>query len=277
MKNSTFDYNQSDNIIYNLSGFTKLLCFLMLTLSAMFAFDIRYIAVIMILSIVVFRLAGIRLKDVKYMILYVCIFVSINFVLTFLFSPQYGVSLYGTRHDILSIYGDYVITEEQLLYQLTKLFKYIAVIPLGLVFLLTTNPSELASSINRVGVNYKIAYAFSLTLRYFPDMIRNYKDISLAQQSRGLDFSKNEKLHIRIKNVCNVCIILIFATLDKIDVVTNAMDLRGFGKNNKRTWYAEKSLDKPDYMCIVGCFTFALLGICLVWSGSHSRVWNPFV
>lgn len=277
MENNIFDYNQSDNIIYNLSGFTKLVCFLLLTLSAMFAFDIRYIACIMILSVVVFILAGIKLKDVKYMLLYVVIFVSINFVLTFLFSPQYGVSLYGTRHDMFTIYGDYIVTEEQLLYQLTKLFKYIAVIPLGLVFLLTTNPSELASSINRAGVNYKVAYAFSLTLRYFPDMIRNYKDISLAQQSRGLDFSKNEKLHVRIKNVCNVCIILIFSTLDKIDVVTNAMDLRGFGKNKKRTWYAEKSLDKPDYAAMVFCFTFALLGLCLVWSGSHSRVWNPFI
>lgn len=277
MENKMFDYTQTDNIIYNLSGFTKLICFLMLSVSAMITYDIRYILFIMIFSLVVFAMTGIKMKDIKYMFIYVCIFVTINFILTFLFSPQYGVELYGTRHDIFTIYGQYVITQEQVLYQFTKLFKYIAVIPLGLIFLITTNPSELASSINRVGVNYKVSYAFSLTLRYFPDMIRDYKDISLAQQSRGLDFSKNEKFIVRVKNVCNVCIILIFSTLDKIDVVTNAMDLRGFGKNKQRTWYSEKSLENNDYIAIVMCVVIALCGLMLVFFVNHSRFWNPFI
>ena len=51
----------------------------------------------------------------------------------------------------------------------------LSVIPLGIIFLLTTNPSEFASSLNGVGVHYKAAYAFSLTLRYFPDVQRVYR------------------------------------------------------------------------------------------------------
>ena len=39
--------------------------------------------------------------------------------------------------------------------------------PLGIIFLLTTNPSEFAASLNRIGVSYKAAYALALTLRYF--------------------------------------------------------------------------------------------------------------
>ena len=70
---------------------------------------------------------------------------------------------------------------------------------------MTTNPSEFAASLNRVGINYKGAYALSLTLRYFPDMIRDYQDIALAQQSRGLDLSKKEKLGVRVKNIMNIC------------------------------------------------------------------------
>ena len=59
----------------------------------------------------------------------------------------------------------------------------------------------------RVGCNYKAAYALSLTLRYFPDTIRNYQDIALAQQSRGLDLSRKEKLGTRVKNVMNICLL----------------------------------------------------------------------
>jgi energy-coupling factor transport system permease protein len=126
-------------------------------------------------------------------------------------------------------------------------------------------------------VNYKAAYAVSLTLRYFPDMVRDYNDIALAQQSRGLDLSKKEKLMTRIKNTVNICVPLIFSTLGRIDSISNAMDLRGFGKHKKRTWYAKKPLTKNDYLCIGLCFAI-LIGVVLFCNlHNHGRFWNPFV
>lgn len=276
MKSKLFDYVERDNLIFRLSGVTKLICFICFTFAVMFSYDIRVILFVMALSIVFFRMSEIAWKQIKIMILYVIVFLLMNVVLTYLFAPQYGVDIYGSSHEIFRITSRYTITLEQLLYQITKLVKYASVVPLGLIFLLTTNPSEFASSINRIGLNYKAAYAISLTLRYFPDLIRDYQDISVAQQSRGLDLSKKEKLSVRIKNIMNICVPLIFSTLDRIELISNAMDLRGFGKYKKRTWYASKNLNKQDYTAIV-------LGI-LVFAGSivtsifinHSRFYNPF-
>ena len=56
--------------------------------------------------------------------------------------------------------------------------------------MVTTNPSEFAASLNRIGVNYKIAYSVAIALRYIPDVQRDYKDISFAQQARGIEMSK---------------------------------------------------------------------------------------
>ena len=165
-------------------------------------------------------MSGLQFKQIRLMTIYVVIFLSVNFVLTYIFSPQYGTEIYGTSHELFRINSRYIVTEEQLLYQVTKVTKYASVVPLGMIFLLTTNPSEFAASINRVGCNYKAAYALSLTLRYFPDTIRNYQDIALAQQSRGLDLSKKEKLGTRVKNVMNICVPLIFSTLDRIEPVS---------------------------------------------------------
>ena len=50
MKAKLFDYIERDNFIYNLSGATKLLCFLFLTFTAMYAYDIRVGFGIMIFS-----------------------------------------------------------------------------------------------------------------------------------------------------------------------------------------------------------------------------------
>lgn len=277
MKAKLFDYIERDNFIYRLSGLTKLAGFFFMTFAVMFSYDIRFISCVFVFSLVLIRMADITFSQIRIMLLYVIIFLVINFVLTFLFSPLYGTEIYGTRHDLFSFGGRYVLTEEQLLYQITKTLKYASVVPLGIIFFLSTNPSEFAASVNRIGLPYKAAFAFSLTLRYFPDLIRDYENIAAAQQTRGLDLSKKEKVSRRMKNVMNIFIPLVFSTLDRIDTISNTMDLRGFGKGKKRSWYAARPLKKGDVVSIVLCAGVFILSLCISVFINHSRFFNPFV
>lgn len=277
MKDKIFDYVERDNWVFNLSGVTKLICFLILSAAVMFTYDLRTILVVMILSFAVLRSSGITFSQIKVMLWAVVLFLVMNFILTYLFNPTYGVEIYGTCHEIFRFSSRYTVTWEQILYQVSKFFKYGAVIPLGMLFLLTTNPSEFAASLNGIKVSYKAAYALALTLRYFPDTIRNYNDISVAQQSRGLDLSKKEKFTVRVKNVLNICVPLIFSTMERIDVISNAMDLRGFGKHKKRTWYAKRPMNRIDYISIAVCCGILLAVICVSVFINHGRFWNPFI
>ena len=85
------------------------------------------------------------------------------------------------------------------------------------------------------------------------------------------------ELGVRIKNVMNICVPLIFSTMDRIDVISNAMDLRAFGKHKKRTWYAKRPLGKIDYICI-GVSAVILAAVILIATFiNHGRFWNPFV
>lgn len=277
MKDKLFDYVERDNWVFNLSGVSKLICFIILTIAVMFTFDVRLIAFILVLCIGVLYASGIKFFQIRVLLYYVVAFLAMNFVLTYLFDPVYGVKLYGTSHEIFRFSTRYTVTWEQLLYQGSKTLKYASVVPLGMMFILTTNPSEFASSLNGVGVSYKVGYALSLTLRYFPDTIRNYNDISVAQQSRGLDLSKKEKLGIRLKNMLNIFFPLILSTMDRIDVISNAMDLRGFGKHKRRTWYVKTPKTWVDYVCIAACLVILavvlIVGICF----NGGRYWNPFI
>jgi ABC-type cobalt transport system, permease component CbiQ and related transporters len=276
VKAKLFDYIEKDNFVFNLSGMTKLLCFLILTFTIMFSYDIRVIAAVLVFSFWVLHVSEIKFSQIKVMMYYVLVFILINFILTFLFSPKYGVEIYGTEHALFSITSRYTVTLEQLLYQGTKVFKYLSVIPLGMMFLLTTNPSEFAASLSSIGVSYKASFAVALTLRYFPDMIRDYNDISLAQQARGLDLSKKENVGTRLKNIMNIFVPLIFSSLDRVEVVSNAMDLRGFGKHKKRTWYAFKPLHRQDALAIGVSVLIALASLCITLFVNHGRFWNPF-
>lgn len=271
-----FSYNAVDTPIHRLSGLTKLICFLLLTFAVMFSYDIRVILAVMIFSILVFRLSRIQFSQIRLMILYVLVFVVVNAIISFFFSPEEGVKIYGTRHEIADLYGDYKLTWEQLFYQVTKFFKYFSVIPFGIIFLLTTNPSEFASSLNGIGVNYKAAFAVALTLRYFPDVQRDYHDISQAQQARGLELSKKAKFSDRFKNSLLIVIPLIFSSLDRVELISNAMDLRGFAKSRTRTWYTSRKFTRADYTAIVISALIFIITICVSVFVNHSRFYNPF-
>lgn len=277
MKMKLFSYNFENTLIHRLSGLTKLICFLLLSFAVMFSYDVRVILGAMVFSFWVLRVSKIKFSQIKLMVIYVFFFLLSNAIITFLFAPELGVSIYGTRHELVKLFGPYNLTSEQLFYQTTKLLKYAAVVPLGIIFLLTTNPSEFASSLNGVKVNYKAAFSVALTLRYFPDIQRNYQEISQAQQARGLELSDKANLVDRFKNSLLIVIPLIFSTLDRIEMITNAMDLRGFAKGKKRTWYNTKKMDQEDYYALAVSVVFFAITVSISMFVNHSRYFNPFV
>ena len=202
-------------------------------------------------------------------------FILLNTVAIYVISPEEGVNIYGTRHEIFRFSSRYTVTQEQLFYMFNVMLKYFTVVPIALLFIVTTDPSEFAASLCKIGVSYKIAYAVSITLRYISDIQGDFVDIYQAQQARGVDISKNVSLKKRMKGIANIAVPLIFSSLDRIDFISNAMDLRGFGKNRKRTWYSERPFKTSDYVVMVGILVIGAAALYITFRNG-SRFYNPF-
>ena len=69
-------------------------------------------------------------------------------------------------------------------------------------------------------------YALAIALRYIPDIQRDYRHIAFAQQTRGLDLSRKEKLGTRIKNAISMVWPLILSSLDRIEKISAAIIAR---------------------------------------------------
>ncbi|MBU5594533.1 energy-coupling factor transporter transmembrane protein EcfT [Amphibacillus sp. MSJ-3] len=268
-------YFERSSVIHQLSGFTKLVIFLLWSSAAMLTYDTRILIILFILSMIIFKLSKVQLKEIRYVLMLILFFLLLNNIAIYLFSPQEGVKIYGSSHELFSIYGRYNLTLEQLFYQFNVTLKYFVVTPVALLFIITTHPSEFAASLNKIGISYKISIAVSLALRYLPDIQRDFRTISQVQQARGVDFSKNEKITKRLKNVVSIMMPLIFSSLDRIDTISQAMELRSFGKHKKRTWYSERPLSKLDwYSLLISIFLFIVIIIVTFHDGS--RFYNPF-
>ena len=271
-----FNYIDRPSPIHRLTGATKLVCLLLWSFAAMATYDTRLLVSLALLSLVLFRVSRIGIRDVSFMLGFTAVFMVLNNLLVFVFSPQHGVELYGSSHVLLRLGGRWIITKEQLFYHLNLVLKYLATIPIVLLFVCTTNPSEFAASLNRIGVKYTIAYSVALALRYIPDIQREYHEISQAQQARGIEMSKKESLVKRLKSASAILIPLILSSMDRIEVLSNAMELRGFGKNKKRSWYMARRFTKWDILAMLGS-ALLLAAAILLNIKNGGRFWNPFI
>ncbi len=269
------NYIPKKSFIHELSGTTKLIVFLLLSIVSMITFDIRVLLAILIFSYANFKASKIKFKEVSFMVNFILVFTLINFILLYLFNPNYGPNLYGSRTVLFHLFGRYDVTVEQLFYQMHVSCKYIIGMPLAIIFISTTNPSELAASLNSIGVPYKVSYSVSLALRYIPDIQKDYHDISQSQQARGIMLGKDVKLLTRLKNAVTIVLPLILVSINRIDTISNAMDLRCFGKMKKRTWYMKKKFGRNDYIALAVCIVFAIACLVVTYSNG-SRFYNPF-
>lgn len=271
-----FNYIDRPSPIHRLTGATKLVCLIAWTLAAMSTFYTPLLVAMTVGAVILFKVAKLKLKDISFMLALMLIYIVMNNLLIYLFSPDHGTSIYGTETILLRIAGPYNITAEQLYYHFNVILKNACTVPIVLLFVCTTNPSEFAASLNKIGVSYRISYAVALALRYIPDIQREYRDISLAQQARGVEMSKKASLFDRLKAASTILIPLILSSMERIETISNAMELRGFGKTKNRTWYSARKFSKEDTAFIVAGMLILVISLLLTFLNG-SRYFNPFI
>ncbi|MGR5146458.1 energy-coupling factor transporter transmembrane component T family protein [Photobacterium alginatilyticum] len=268
-------YANTGSPLHALNGITKFILFMGWVTMVLTTFDLRIICGLILVGFSLLKLSRVPFATYKPLMIGTASVLVMNALFMFLIAPQQGVEYMGSKTILLAMSGNYSITTETLFYLLTVTLKYFSMFPIALVFVFTTHPTEFSASLNKLGVPYRIAYAVSLTLRYLPEVTKDFINIMHAQQARGVDISKNVPVLTRIKNVAKILGPLIFSSLDRADVISNAMTLRGFGRNKKRSWYSLKPMTKADYMVLIVIAGVLTLGFINRYQ-SEQLFWYPF-
>lgn len=275
-EHQTLGYHPGETRIHRINPTAKLFFLLLVSIACMTTYDTRFLVVVSLLSVGLFPFSQIKWHQISFVIKFIAVFSVLNIVMVYIFEPEYGVVIYGTRHVIFEGIGRFTLTQEQVFYLLNLALKYFCTIPLAIVFLLTTNPSSFASSLNKIGISYKIGYAVALALRYIPDIQEEFFTISQAQQARGYEMSKKGKLIQRVRGIAQIIVPLIFSSLDRIETISTAMELRRFGQKKSRTWYVEQPFKTSDVILIFAAIV--IFGISLsLFQINGGRFYNPFI
>lgn len=274
-RTAVLNYIDRESPVHALTGTAKLIFFIAWSVASMVTFDTRILACMLAFAVVIFKVSRIRLREISVVLLLAAFILVMNNFFVYLFAPEYGVEIYGSRDVLFAIAGPYTMTAQQLFYHLNITMKVLCVVPVALIFIACTDPSEFAASLSRIGVSYRAGYAVSLALRYIPDVQREYRNISQAQQARGIDLSGKDKFFTRLKNSVAILLPLVMSSLNRIESVSNAMELRGFGKGKTRTWYTYRKLTRKDWIAIGLALAVVTLSLTVTfWDGN--RYYNPF-
>lgn len=267
-------YIPKQTVIHSFNATAKLFFVLAVSFACMTTYDTRFLLVVGICSTFIFKLADLKWNQISFVIKFVCFFSVLNILAVFIFQPTYGQELYGAKQVLISA-GYFTLTSQELFYLANVALKYFCTIPLTLGFILTTNPSAFAASLSKLKVSYKVSYAVSLALRYIPDIQADYFAISQAQQARGFEMSKKGKFFNSVKGALQIVLPLVFSSLERIETISTAMELRRFGAKKKRTWYVAEPFRTRDYLLVVSGLVLFIISLIL-FKVNGGRFYNPF-
>ncbi|MBO7677876.1 MAG: energy-coupling factor transporter transmembrane protein EcfT [Erysipelotrichaceae bacterium] len=268
--------------IDKLTGKTKVRIFVALIFILTFTWDIRIIAPILVLSFI----ALLSIKPDKNKNIAIIIFVLVmnifNLFLTWIIKPDYGLQMVGASTVLFRFNDFFIITKETMWYFLVRLSKFMGMFFLSLTFIQSITPSELSAGLHSIKIHYKICMIVSLAFRYIPDITRDFNNIRISMQTRGVELdSKKASLMKRLKQYVLILVPLLITSFDRVGNIANAMDLRGFGKNKDKTYYCEHEDTKGDKF-LVPFIVLAYIGLIVliftnIFYKSEFEVWAPWI
>lgn len=270
-----------DTYLHKLSGASKTRMFAVLIVVTIMTFDVRILIPLLVLSLISFFSVKPDWKQIWWLVVLVVFGNITNLLLYWLASPDAGME-YSNGSTVLYAFSDYlIVTAETMWYLFARMVKMMATFFLSLTYILAVTPSEVAAGLYSMGLPYKICSVVSLALRYIPDIGRDYTNIKVSMQCRGVELdAKRASLMTRLKQTVLILVPLIISSFDRIGNIANAMDLRGFGKKKKRTYYSEHEPTKADNLfkvayTIVGIFCVVYIVYGIIWP-REMTVWYPF-
>lgn len=250
-------YAPGNTPIHKLNGATKVLLFITMTVYIIMTFDVRVMLPMFLICILGIFSMKPNWKPILFMLGFLIVTAGIiGSLMLFLVASDSAVTYVGTHETIVVRFSDsYYLTKELLWYGGAMFFKRLCSFAVAIFFVLSITPSEIAAGFNKIGMPYKVCTIISLAFRTIPDVARDFNDIKNSLQMRGVELDgKRVSLGKKLKQYVLLLVPLIVSSFGKVDNIANSMDLRGFGKHKKRTWYSEHPPTRADWIaraCII--------------------------
>ncbi len=160
----------------------------------------------------------------------------------------------------------WIVDEESLLFSIARTMLLLVMIIAGVNLISTTRNEELVLGMIRLGLPYRVGFAISTALRLVPTTAASLQTIAQAQRSRGLDLDSGNILE-RIRKYVPLLIPVFITTIRSTNIFGMALESKGFGAREDRTFYLQLHSGPLDRILQIGGALLVLVAIYLNFRG----------
>lgn len=226
-------YHPDTSFIHKLHPITKLIWLLLLSLALFFlespwlstAVSLSLLLILFILQKSATKLRGIRLA-----------------ILTAIFLFFLQAIFFKDGEPIFTFPP---MTDQGLIKGLIISSRFLSIILISYIFVLTTSPSSLSFALMRLGVPYRFGFMFITSLRLITILEDDARTIHRAQILRGVNYGSNQLSRLW-QLPRQFFLPVLVSALSRVDALNFSMEGRCFGKYQTRTYLTKAKLTWRD-------------------------------
>ncbi|MBI9045358.1 MAG: energy-coupling factor transporter transmembrane protein EcfT [Anaerolineaceae bacterium] len=174
---------------------------------------------------------------------------------------------------ITTVFGVLTIYQEGIYSGISLLLRITSVTTIAMVMIMTSHPSDLFTSLQKIGMPYVMNFILTMTLQLIPILQQEFNIVLNAQKSRGM---KGTGFSAVLPSMVPVFV----GAIERVQQLSISLESRAFGSAGDKTSYRDVAVHTKDY--VVG-----LLGVLgaaggLIWlitdkslDWSHSLTFHP--
>lgn len=152
--------------------------------------------------------------------------------------------------------------------------RFLAIGMSGLVFALTTHPSDLVHGVSRHGADYRLVHAPVLGLVLFPSFVQLAREISTTQRVRDLGHERNW-LQRKLGRMRHLAFAMLVLGLRRGQTQAMALDIRGYGAYKQRTFMRPLPSSTGGRVFARTFFAVSVVYLVIQFTNSSgAMVWN---
>ena len=249
-------YLDRNTFMHRLDARTKIIIFLLIFVAVLLFDDPLWMLPVTFLVIVQLLNSGalINMRRIRY----VLIVLTISSLLLWNLFSQGSTPLF------------WFIEVESLKFSIARTLLILLMISDGIILISTTRNEELVLGLIRLGLPYRVGFAISTSLRLVPTIVASLQTISQAQRSRGLDLDSGNLLE-RIRKFVPLLIPVFISTIRSTNIFGMALESKGFGAREDRTFYLELKMRPADYAVLTFAILFVIASL-LAYAFGYGRL-----
>jgi energy-coupling factor transport system permease protein len=155
------------------------------------------------------------------------------------------------------VIGGAMMSVEGGLYGLNIVLKSLTILLVMPLLLFSTDLNNMMIGMVKMHVPYKLAFIFSATLRFFPLLTQEIRNIMDAQRLRGLELEKINPVR-RAFLYAKLAVPFILNSLMKSQQLDLVLQAKAFSGSSERTYLYESELNRTDW-CVILCSVIFLM------------------